>query len=269
MSVPECTLSACLFFGSMTDVTLLALAEDTAVYIPLRPGFAPPTLTDRYGFFPGPRVATVQRIRLEDDAVEPAADEIRARARAADLRRIVWWVGDAATPDDLGERLGSLGFAPMATLTSMALVTAPSGVPAAEVREVATLDEWLRANEIDQVVAEISDDEASEMQAFNVRVWPEVQKRRVPRMYLAYLDDEPVGFARTAFTDAGVALLGAGTLPPARRRGVYTSLVHARWRHAVEASTPALVTQAGDMSEPILRRLGFKELGKIRLFGGE
>jgi len=253
----------------MPDVSLLELAEDSALYIPLRPGFAQPTITEGYGFFPGPIVATVQRIRLGDDEVEPAVDEIRARARAADLRRIIWWVGDAATPEDLGERLVNLGFAPMTTLTSMALTTAPGGTPIAHVREVATLDEWLLANEIDQVVAEISGDEALEMQAFNRRVWPEVQYRRVPRMYLAYLDDEPVGFARTAFTDAGVVLLGSGTLPHARRRGVYTSLVHARWRDAVEASTPALVIQAGDMSEPILRGLGFNDLGSIRLLGGE
>jgi hypothetical protein len=248
--------------------TLLELAEDTAVHIPLRPGYTVPTITDRYGFFPGPRVATVQRVRLAEDEVDAAVDELRARAHGAGLQRMFWWVGEATRPKDLGERLERLGFSLMTTDTSMALTSAPVGEATVPFKEVGGLDEWLRANEIDQTVAGISEVEATEMQAFNRRIWPEVQERGVPRMYLGYLDDEPVGFARAVFANAGVALLGAGTLPHARGQGVYRSLVHARWQDAVAAHTPALVVQAGEMSEPILRHLGFEPLGKIRVYTG-
>ena len=60
-------------------------------------------------------------------------------------------------------------------------------------------------------------------------------------------------------------MLGGAMLPEARGRGVYTSLVHARWAHAVERGAPRLVVSAGPMSAPILERLGFEPIGKVRL----
>jgi predicted GNAT superfamily acetyltransferase len=52
----------------------------------------------------------------------------------------------------------------------------------------------------------------------------------------------------------------------ARGRGVYRALVRARWDVAVARGTPALVVQAGTMSQPILERLGFRTVCTIRLF---
>jgi hypothetical protein len=39
--------------------------------------------------------------------------------------------------------------------------------------------------------------------------------------------------------------------------------VRARWDDAVGRGTPALITQAGRMSVPILERLGFFEVARI------
>jgi GNAT superfamily N-acetyltransferase len=55
-------------------------------------------------------------------------------------------------------------------------------------------------------------------------------------------------------------------LESARGRGVYRSLVRARWDHAVERGTPALTVQAGRMSRPILERLGFQFITPVRVF---
>ena len=85
-------------------------------------------------------------------------------------------------------------------------------------------------------------------------------------IYLAYLDGEPVGFGRAVFTPHGALLLGGATLPEARGQGVYTSLVHARWEEAVARGVPRLVVSAGPMSAPILERLGFEPIGRVRLF---
>jgi hypothetical protein len=41
--------------------------------------------------------------------------------------------------------------------------------------------------------------------------------------------------------------------------------VAARWADAVERGTPALVTQAGAMSKPILERLGFRQVAEITI----
>ena len=60
-------------------------------------------------------------------------------------------------------------------------------------------------------------------------------------------------------------MFGGATLPEARGRGVYRALVAARWEDAVARGTPALVTQAGAQSRPILARLGFRELCEIRI----
>ena len=59
-------------------------------------------------------------------------------------------------------------------------------------------------------------------------------------------------------------LLGGASLPRVRGRGVYFSLVHARWRDAVARGTPRLVVQAGPMSRPILERLGFEQVLQYR-----
>jgi hypothetical protein len=42
-------------------------------------------------------------------------------------------------------------------------------------------------------------------------------------------------------------------------------LIAERWRGAVAAGRPALLTQAGAMSRPILERLGFRALGRVEM----
>jgi len=85
-------------------------------------------------------------------------------------------------------------------------------------------------------------------------------------VYLARIDGEPVAAAQAVFTDHGMVMSGGATLPAARGRGAYRALVAARWRDAVARGVPVLVTQAGAMSRPILRRLGFREVCRIRIF---
>jgi streptomycin 6-kinase len=81
--------------------------------------------------------------------------------------------------------------------------------------------------------------------------------------YLAWVDGEPAARAYAAYTDHGLLLFGGATLSGARGRGAYRALVRARWEDAVARGTPALVTHAGAMSRPILRRLGFEEIAEI------
>ena len=83
--------------------------------------------------------------------------------------------------------------------------------------------------------------------------------------YLAYVGGEPVARASASFTEHGVQLFGGATLPDARGRGAYRALVAARWDDAVARGTPALITQAGRMSRPILEQLGFEAVCEIRI----
>jgi predicted acetyltransferase len=61
-----------------------------------------------------------------------------------------------------------------------------------------------------------------------------------------------------------VLLSGGATAPWARGRGAYRALVRARWEDAAARGTPTLAVQAGSMSAPILRRLGFEKVMQFR-----
>ena len=61
-------------------------------------------------------------------------------------------------------------------------------------------------------------------------------------------------------------LNGGATLPDARGKGAYSSLVAERFKEAERRGAPMLVTQAGSMSRPILQSLGFLEITKVQIF---
>ena len=84
-------------------------------------------------------------------------------------------------------------------------------------------------------------------------------------LFLAELDGTPVASARATFARGGVVLNSGATLPAARGRGAYRALVRARWEEGRRRGTPALVTQAGAQSRPILSSLGFVEVAEIRV----
>jgi len=85
------------------------------------------------------------------------------------------------------------------------------------------------------------------------------------KTFVALVDGEIVGSASSTYLDGAVTLNGGAVLPHARGRGAYRALVAARWADAVERGTPALVTQAGAMSRPILERLGFRTVAEITI----
>ena len=84
-------------------------------------------------------------------------------------------------------------------------------------------------------------------------------------LYLAWVDGEPAAAGRATFAAAGAVLNGGSTLRRFRGRGAYRALVAARWQDAARRGTPALITQAGAMSRPILKGLGFREVAEIRV----
>ena len=58
---------------------------------------------------------------------------------------------------------------------------------------------------------------------------------------------------------------GASTLAEYRGRGAFRALVRTRWDEAVAQGVPILLVQAGKMSVPIFRRLGFESTGEITM----
>lgn len=244
--------------------TLAELAEDTAVHVRHQPSFEH---LDRDGFvyIAGPQKASVQRVRL--DAVEPTVEWARAESRRRGLTTITWWLGWSATPVGVRDSLLELGLVPdeVPTLTGMTCTSPPPVVPGVDVRPVTTFDELLSALVVDWEVWSVDAAERVEQRAVEEARWLPPGADNPVRHYVAAVDRKPVGFARGVDLDQGVALFGGAVLTEARGRGVYRALVRARWEHAAERGTPLLVVQAGEMSAPVLAKLGFEGHGEIQL----
>ncbi len=252
----------------MISRELAEYAEAPSAFNVWPPGFRR-VLTERYCLVLGPTrfFAEVQRPRLEG-VVEEAVAEIRALARERGHGPTIWWIGGTATPGDLEQRLLALGFVQPEDRTPTAVALAIADEPAVgpvdvEVRKVDTLADYLAARE---VLWEAFDTPAEKRDAERPGLeqqFLDEQALGAAAAFLALLDDEPVAAGRAAFCDRGALLFGGGVLAHARGRGAYRALVRARWDEAVRRGTPALVTQAAPMSEPILRRLGFEEVTRL------
>jgi GNAT superfamily N-acetyltransferase len=146
---------------------------------------------------------------------------------------------------------------------AMALRRAPpSPPPGLEARRVTTLEEYAAAHEV-QLAAfgETGSARGAQQRALLADEWREGPKL----MHAVWLHEEMVGSGSCARTPHGLALFGGATLPGARGRGVYRTLLAARWEEAEQLGAPALVTQAGAMSGPILERAGFEAVGRVEM----
>jgi len=256
----------------MADVAweLVELADNPNTYTPLSPGSE---RVERDGFVlwmgkrDGPSWNVAQRFRLGEDEVESAVGEVHELLRAKGRTACAWEVGSHATPADLVDRLLAFGVAPdpdEPLAIGMVLTDDPGAAPTgAEVRKAETLDDF-RAHESIAATAfggEVTGDGAQWAADFAASGGGAV--------WLAVLDGEPVATATSSYTRWGVVLNAGSTLPEARGRGAYRALVHARWQDAVGRGTPALVTQAGHMSRPILERLGFRAVCEVHMLRDE
>jgi ribosomal protein S18 acetylase RimI-like enzyme len=86
------------------------------------------------------------------------------------------------------------------------------------------------------------------------------------RLFVAYIGGRPVAAGRLELPPGRsfASLWGGGTVPDARHKGVYRSLVRARAEFALEHGYRYLTVDARETSRPILERLGFVALSGIR-----
>jgi GNAT superfamily N-acetyltransferase len=249
-------------------------AEDPAAFGEIAPdsGYER-VLTSRYCLLFGsvPTFTSVSRLRLDPDEVSETIVEVRELVAERGHREAIWWVGTSAAPADLADRLRVHGLIlderpgsePHAT--TMVLTTEPPASPKGIVaRRVADLDEFRLANRIGGAAFGSPEEDTAAWDSIAENRFAAERGGLAPRTYLAWLDGEPVATARAVFdnTCPGVLMIGGAVLPQARGRGLYRALVRARWDDAVAAGTPALTTQAGAMSRPILDRLGFQAVAE-------
>lgn len=176
-------------------------------------------------------------------------------------RPFEWKHFDHDAPADLPARLTAAGFQRQAPEALLALdLSSPP----------AWLDE-ATAVDVRSLGAEGIDDFA----AVTGVVWPDLGTSWVARLreelaaspdrtrlFVAYVGGAPVSVGRLEAPPGSpfVGTYGGATLPAFRGRGLYRALVAARARFAHALGARFLTVDAGAMSEPILRRLGFVHL---------
>jgi GNAT superfamily N-acetyltransferase len=136
----------------------------------------------------------------------------------------------------------------------------PPGVVARPIRD---LDEYLAAKRVAHDAFGMPE-EPSDLERWRAG-WEEQRSSGRTRTFVALMDGRIVAHGSSTYTEHGVTLNGGATAPDARGRGAYRALVSARWDDAAARGIPVLVTQAGAMSRPILERVGFVEVARIRV----
>ena len=207
---------------------------------------------------------TVQRQRFRAEDVDEVLDEVRALLRERGRGRTQWEIGSTAEPPGLVDLLLERGLVHDRDPYVVALVLdrepppAPTGIVA---RRIETFEDYAAANEVQWIAFETPEDELAESRALLAEQWRDT----VNIMHAAWLDGVLVSAGMSAPTSHGLLLYGGATLPHARSRGAYRALLRARWEEAVALGTPALITQGGAMSRPILERLGFRRVGHVNI----
>lgn len=192
------------------------------------------------------------------------------RKRIPAEKSVTWFIDPDARPAHLERHLIELGLQPAGDggylVHALACTRKPPEVQRAiAIRKAQTLDEWSEAAEIMWEAHETPPEQQERQRQHLAREFEASQAAGVPVTFFAHLDGRLSGMARSIYSDRGVFLLAGGVAPWARGRGVYRALVRVRWDDAVARGTPALVTEAlADTSYPILKRLGFEEVGTIR-----
>jgi hypothetical protein len=206
---------------------------------------------------------TVQRQRFPLDDVDDVLAEVRATLRERGRTQTQWEIGSSAPPG-LVEALLERGVVHDKDPYAVALVLTHEPPPAAEglvARRIETFDEYSAANAVQWEAFEMPENEIDE----NRELLPRRYRETVNVMHAVWLDGELVCAGTAAPTDLGLLLYGGATLPHARGRGAYKALNRARWDDAVARGTPALITQGGSMSRPILEKLGFERVGEVHM----
>jgi hypothetical protein len=241
------------------------VAEYPNSFGPLGPG-GERIETPRYTLCMGAGVGwnTVQRQRFSAAEVDEVLLQVRSLLRERGRTRTQWEVGSAAEPGGLVDLLLERGLVHDRDPYAVALVLTeppPPGPAELDARAVDTFDEYAAANEVQWAAFEMPAAEIAEARRLLPGLWAESPMV----MHAAWLDGRIVSAGTCAPTEHGLLLYGGATLPEARGRGAYRALLRARWDEAIARRTPALITQGGSMSLPILERAGFRRVGHVHM----
>jgi hypothetical protein len=207
---------------------------------------------------------TVQRQRFDAAEIDDVMGEVHALLHARGRGSTQWEVGSSAEPPNLVDLLLARGVVPDSDPYAVALVLRrepPPGPQGAAGRRVETFAEYAAACEVQFAAFGMEGDGLAEARSLLRDGWADPTRIT----HAVWMDGEVVSAGGSAPVPEGLLLYGGATAPHARGRGGYRALVRTRWEDAVDLGTPALITQGGSMSRPILERAGFEPVGHVRM----
>jgi GNAT superfamily N-acetyltransferase len=206
--------------------------------------------------------------------LEPGSAAGRIEAAVAWLSartdRWRWLVGPSSRPLGLGDRLVAAGLRQLSDNAGMAVdlrgwqtrAPLPVGVTTELVTDEVGLERW---REVQQQGLGLDDASTTAWLAahhrLGVEAWPPL------RNWIANLDGEAVA-AAALFVGAGVAgIYNVCTVPEARGRGIGSAVTAVALDAAVAQGLELAVLGSSDMGYPVYRRLGFREVSRLRSYG--
>jgi ribosomal protein S18 acetylase RimI-like enzyme len=205
---------------------------------------------------------------LSVDGIADRIDDVSGWL-AARTDRWRWLVGPSCRPADLEDHLVATGLVQTSDNPGMALdleawqpdAALPAGVSIDPVVDAAGLERWRGVQRRGLAL----DDTATE-------AWYTAHRRPgfapdLPlRNWIAALDGEPVA-AAALFLGAGIAgIYNVCTVPEARGRGIGRAVTAAALDDAVARGFQVAVLGSSDMGYPVCRRLGFREVSRLRSY---
>ena len=235
-------------------------------------------LSRHLSFPTNPMFKGVWKTHLAEQEADAAIDETIAWFKEQDAPYFFWWTGGDASPGDLEERLAKRGMISMAEQTqelAKGILSTEQGSPCMIAELSKMNDTVLTRTPRGFVIREIAAEgelydfkkvfvETYEIPEWAGQAWVDATLRigigKTPwRMFVGYLNDEPVA-TNMLFNGGGVASVYAvATLPAAQGKGIGAAitlkpLLEARdedgYMYAVLFST--------EMGVPVYKRIGFR-----------
>ncbi len=216
-----------------------------------------------------PQMSYIAYSRLDpadlDDAIAEQVADLRENHRPFE-----WFVMDHDQPPELEERLRTHGFQyeEDEVILMLDLRDAPFALLApvqADIRPITTREG------LEDVIAVLEGVYGRPYAWVRGRMGDHLEIPDYLSVYAAYVDNQPVSAAWTYFTPNSpfAGLWGGATLEPYRGRGLYTALLATRAQEAMRRERRYLFLNASDMSQPIVKKLGFKVLMTLRAYEWE
>lgn len=212
---------------------------------------------------PFPGFNRIVHARLEANDIDAKIEAALAPFKSRGVP-MLWHVGPNTQPADLGERLIALGLTHAAEEPGMAadLLALESDQPSPPGLRIETVEEIEDLKTWSQITARAFDF-PGELGDAIFRIEASLGQYPARRLYLGYLEREPVATA-LLFLGAGVAgLYGIGTIPEARRQGIGRAMTVVPLLQARAMGYRIGVLHASSTGEGIYRRLGFREYCRL------